>query len=463
MTNKNNSFKINTALLLLGTVLNKGVQFLVIPLFSRWLSAEEYGQFDLYYTYVLLMIPIISISVHEAVFRYGVDEEDIYKKKSIVSGGFILNVINLVVVSAVTFPFFNKWGMTTYLCFMTYLCAELFATYLRGFLRSIKRLDIYSFAMVVSTMVMAIIVTILVYGYNLGLQGMLAGYALGTLVGDLIICLWSKWGSMISFNRFSVGEIKRLVTYSVPLVPNDISWWIMNASDRQIINVYYGNAANGIYAIAHKIPALCSVVFNMFTISWQQEVVERIDEPEHNHYFNAVFNKMLVLLLSFCACLLTGSWILYYYVFDMKYMEASRYSPILIVSAIIMALSQFLGGIQIALKKPRENGVTTVSGAVCNIAVHFILIQIMGLYAAAISTLVANILIFVLRLFLLRRFYRISVNKNSYFALVIFMYSFVMAYQVEWWWLNVINVLIAGIAFLWINKGFIKSLVKRNG
>lgn len=457
------SFKKNTILLLLGTILNKGAQFIAIPFFSRWLSAAEYGQFDLFYTYVLLMIPIITLSTHEAVFRYGVEENNINSKKSIISGGLILNAINFLLLLIISFPLVKLWGSNVYIWFMLYLLAELFATYLRGYLRAMNRLDIYSFAMLFSTIAMIFAVVVLVYVNQWGLTGMLAGYAIGTMIGDAVICIWSKWILMVVINRGSIKEIKRLVRYAIPLVPNDLSWWIMNASDRQIINVYFSDVANGIYAIAHKIPALCSVMFNMFAISWQQEVVQRIEDKEHNEYFNSVFNRLLVLLLSFCACLLAGSWILYYFIFDEKYFEAIQYSPILIVSSGIMALSQFLGGIQIALKKSKENGITTVTGAICNILIHVFLIRAVGLYAAAISTLIGNLLIFALRLYMLRGYYQIEIFKKAKLMMLLFLYFFVVSFKHDVLIVNVLNLVSSGVVFILINKEFMYKMLKKQG
>lgn len=461
MSVRSNSFKKNTILLLCGTILNKGVQFLVVPLFSRWLSAEEYGRFDLFYTYVLLLIPVITLSTHEAMFRYGVEENNYFEKRKIISGGIILVGFNFFIVTIVSLPLLWKWETSVYLCFMMYLITELFATYLRGYLRAIKKLDIYSFAMIISTIAMAIAVTLLVYIYDFGFVGIMTGYTIGTLVGNIVICIWSNWFSMLSFGKESVREIERLIKYALPLVPNDISWWVMNASDRHIINVYFGDFANGIYAIAHKIPALCSVIFNMFSISWQQEVIEKIEDSEHNNYFNSVFNKMLVLLLSFCSCLLSGSWILYFFVFDMKYFRGIQYTPILIASAVVMALSQFLGGIQIALKKPRENGITTVVGAICNVFFHLLIIEWLGLYAAAISTFIANIVIFVLRVYLLKGYYKISIEKNTWIVIGIFTYFFVMTYQTSLLTLNAINVCMAIVLFLWFNKSIIRMILTK--
>lgn len=455
---ENNSFKKNTLMLTTGTIINKGLQFLVIPFFSRWLTTEEYGQFDLLCTYISLLIPVISLSTHEAVFRFNVEETDIKKQKINITNGFIINLINFAILLIVSIFFVNKVRLTIYVCFMLYLSTELFSTYLRGYLRSIKRIDIYSLSMTFTTILMTFFVTLFVLVCKWGLEGILLGYAVGTLTGNILLCTWGKWTTMLCFKGCSIYNMKMLVQYSIPLIPNDISWWVMNASDRQIINIFFNDAANGVYAIAHKIPALCQVIFNMFSVSWQQEIVKKIDSPDVNEFVDDIFNKFLVMLLTVCSGLLAGSFLLYYYIFDLKYFEAIHYSPILLFSAVIIAISQFLGGIQIALKRTIHNGMTTVIGAVCNVLIHLLLIDKIGLFAASISTLVSNVLIVVLRMILLRKKIIIHLKKESVFALVMHLYFFINSYLHRIIWIDICNLSFSCIIFCIFNRKWVFAI-----
>ena len=244
--NDNNTLKRNTLLLTMATIINKGLQFLGIPFFSHWLTVGEYGQFDLLCTYISLLIPIISLSTHEAVFRFNVEENNKNKRKANVTNCFVIYSINLCIVLIASLFIFNRLPLTVYVCFIFYLVTELHSTYLKGYLRSIKRIDIYSFSMVLTTILMILLVTVFVWVFKWGLAGILLGYAIGTLMGNILLCIWGKWASMLYFRKCSISNMWALVRYALPLIPNDISWWVMNASDRQIINVFIGDVANGV-------------------------------------------------------------------------------------------------------------------------------------------------------------------------------------------------------------------------
>lgn len=453
-----NSFRKNTMILTLGTLLNKGMQFLAIPFFSRWLSTGDYGRFDLYYTYVSLLLPIISLSIDDAVFRYCVETTDSNKQKSYLTNALAINIFNLIIGITLIMAFVNQITLVV-IAFCFYLASEIFSQYLRGYLRGMKRLDLYSCAMVINTFIMIIAVTILVYYKKLGVEGILFGYAIGTWGGNIIICLYSKLHKMINVLNLSVKIIKGMVSYSLPLVPNVLSWWIMNASDRQIINWYFGDQANGIYAIAHKIPALCSVVFNMFTISWQQDATMRINDEDRNIYFNKIINEMYVILSIVCIGLFSCSFIFYHYIFDIKYSDAQLYSPIMILAAALMAISQFYGGIQIALKESKKNGFTTVLGAASNVLIHLILIKYVGLFAAAISTLVGNYIILVVRKKMLSKIFAPRYEKKNIYLIGILSYFFITAYVNQYLIFNIVNLFLACLVACICGKEILKKVL----
>ena len=158
------SFKRNTFFLLSGTILNKGLQFLAIPFFSRWLSTEEYGQFDLLYTYISLLLPIITLCTQESVFRLSLGRVGLKEKKAYISTGFAIDIINFAIFVLITYFILiaGRRSRSLYIAFVLYLLAESWSVYLKGYLRAIKRLDIYSLSLVISTVFMIVFVSIFI-------------------------------------------------------------------------------------------------------------------------------------------------------------------------------------------------------------------------------------------------------------------------------------------------------------
>lgn len=460
-SSKSDSLMKNTILLSLGAILTKGLSFVLVPFFSRWLTTEDYGTFDLMGTYVSLLIPLITVACGEAIFRFSVDSDDESKKKAYITNGLFILTINLILVIIVGNVANTFWNIELLLPFFLLLIGELLNNHLQSFLRATRHLDIYSFCSAITTVGFGVFVFLFVKVMGLGLPGMLYGYAAGYLFGDAVLVVLSRYWTYLSLKSISIKRIKEMISYSYILIPNSLSWWVLNVSDRLIIKYALGSAANGIYAIAYKIPNLCSSIFGMFSISWQQQASIMTNEKEKRAYFQNVYNKTLSILLSLCAGVLSCNFLFFNYIFDFKYYDAHLYAPILATAIVFMSMSQFFGGIQISLKQPKENGMTTIIGAIVNFGVNIVLIKFIGLYAAALSTLVSNMVVTEIRKVRLKDKYAFRIEKRNIVNIIIFLYFFLMSYNITNVWLNIINLILACVFCFVTNKELVFRILGR--
>ena len=461
-----NNLARNTALLSFGAFLNKGINFVMVPLFSSWLSTSDYGIFDLLCTYASLLVPFISLASSEALFRFGVESEDIEYRTRLITASLTIDLFGYFLAASgilvLVFLFDWMYGI----CLLPLLLGELGMNHFQGVLRALKKLDVYSACSVVSTLLTGVFTTIFVLVEGMGLQGISYGYALGNIAGCAAVVFTSNYLEYIDLRLFSLGTVKKIVSYSLPLIPNNVSWWIINVSDRTLVGLFMGPVANGIYAIACKVPNFCSSVFGVFSISWQETASDMADSMERNSYYNYVFNTTLVTMLTLCAGVLTLNYPLFTWLFDSRYHEASYYAPILVTSVAINSLALYFGGIQISLKQPKENGITTICGAFVNAILNLILIPIAGLWAAAGSTLAANFTILVLRWRKLRSEIDFSIDRRTLHTILIYIYFFLMSYACNNSPLFLLNLLLSMIFFIWGNISLIKRIIntlKRRG
>lgn len=450
-TQKKDSLIKNTVLLSIGTIMTKGLLFVMVPFFSRWLTVEDYGTFDLYTTYVMLLIPLIGLASNEALFRFSIETDDLQKKREYSTNCFLIYIGSapLIFIVLIGLRYFAGWMLA--LDFFLLLAGETFMMYLRGFLRGIKRLDIYSFASIPTTIMIAILSTIFIRGFQLGLRGIILGYGLGYVFGDILIVILTKYWTYLDFSCASIKGIKQLVSYSIFLIPNSIAWWFINVSDRTIIKLVLGPAFNGIYAVACKVPNILSSVFDVFGVSWQQSATENVNEKDRNRYYNQVYNNMMIVLLSLCCGILSlNSWI-FLYVFEPKYYDARLYTAILIGGTVFSTLSQFYGGIQISLKQPKENGRTTIVGAVVNLVVHISMVKFVGLFAAAISTIVSQMVVCMLRREKLKKDVPLYANNTAKLYILFFVVYSGLSFYINNMTVNVLSTLGATGIVLYAN------------
>ena len=199
----------------------------------------------------------------------------------------------------------------------------------------------------------------------------------------------------------------------------------------------------------------------MFNISWQESASEVANEKDRNQYFNVVYNSTIVTLLSLCTGVLSLNWVLFDYIFDRRYEAARLYMPILVVAIIFNSLSQFYGGIMISLKRPKANGLTTMLGAIVNIVVHIGLIFFVGLYAAAISTLVSNMALCFFRKMNLKGEVVCKIEKKTLLYSMVLVYMLVSAYVQTSLIIKIFNVVVASGFFVYVNHKMLLSIAKK--
>lgn len=451
----------NTLLLSVGSLLSKGINFIMVPLFSRWVTASEYGIYDLYCTYAMLLIPFISLACSEALFRFGIETNTREEITPFVSSAFAIDFLGYCVAAIIlsVLGIVCSWNLA--LPFSLMLLGELGMNHLQGVLRALKKLPLYSLISIIVTCLMALITTLLVLVAGFGLMGIILGYAFGYIGGCLIGFIRIRYWELIRPSQVRMSVVREMVRYSAPLIPNNISWWVISVSDRIIINIFLGPISNGIYAIASKLSNFCASIFGVFNMSWQQSASETADDAEKNRYYNTVLNNLICLMVSLSSTIVLLNYPLFDLIFDHQYFEGMFYFPILATSVAANSLVLYFGGLQISIKQPAANGITTAIGAIVNVSVNLLLIPVFGLFVAAASTLLSNILMAFLRWILLRKTFAFSLNHKTLLLLISYCYFFAMSYVCQDYPLIIVNLGAAlAIAFI-ANRKLLRLLLRR--
>lgn len=457
----------NTAILSVGAICTKVLTFVMVPLFSHWLSAEEYGEFDLLCTYITLLIPLISLSCGEAVFRKMIDATEAEKQKSVVSTCMAIVAVGLFLLVLCTPIIFGCFGVKHCVSFLFLGVAELINNFMTYYARGKRKLKWYTLANILFVVAMSLGVTILVCILKLGLNGIILGYGLGYVVSALFLVFATGIKNDFTIQAIKLSTLKEVVRYSAPLIPNSISWWIANVSDRTIISVVIGSAANGIYALANKIPAICTAFFSVFHLSWQESASDSVSSEDRDVFYNAVYTSTTKTIISICAVVLSLNCAMFSFIFDSKYYSARYHVPILMTAIIFSFVAQFLGGIFIAFQDTKANGTTTVIAAIINIIVNVLFINTLGLYAASLSTLISYLALYVIRIVMLKKTISLRLDKDCILTVLVYVIILIIQYT-DSMVLQFLSFIFATAMFCMVNKqivirviGLVNRMIKK--
>lgn len=450
----------NTLILSIGTFFNSIFSFLLVPIFSGWLSTEDYGTYDLFVTYISLLQPVLTLACGEACFRFLLDKDNEIDRQKVVGSSAVISFWGILAGSIIIFLLFILGENELFLPFWTLLISNILFTQCGYIARGLRKLSVYTIAQIVYMIVMATMVFCLVYLSNYGIQGILYSSVIGYIVAVVWYFFSCNLWTLLKCRRRDISVLKEIVKYSYPLIPNTVSWWIVGVSDRTIISMVLGTGANGVYAISGKMASLCTTVFSVFHMSWQESASDAVNDEDKNVYFNKIFNTVLPLSVCICVLVLSVNRYMYRWIWDEKYSSGIFHASILISASVFSFLAQYMGGILVALKKTKVNGATTMISAIINVVINLCFIKHIGLYAASISTLVSYIALLFMRIILTRKEFRIKLDTKSIIAVLLFLITFGLQY-INNELVGAFSLMIAVVGSLWINRNMVIGIFNK--
>lgn len=456
--NKKKELAKNTIIIFLGKVCTQLISFLLLPLYTSYLITEEYGFVDLVTTYVTLIVPIITMELEMSVFRYLVDcRKDKDEKKRVFSNNFIILLASLgvFIVLYIIVSCFWKFDYRYLILFDIVIC-----TFSGNFLqiaRGVGRTIDYAISCIITGVSTILLNILLIVVFKLGAFGMITSMAVANGLGAVYLFIRLKMWQYIDFKKKDKKLIKEMYKYSIPLVPNGISWWIVNVSDRTIITAILGAAANGIYAVSNKFPTILSSLLGIFNLSWSESAALHINSPDRDEFFSDVCNTMTKLF----TCLGVGMIAVMPFVFPLlvnhSYDEAFYYIPILVLGSVFNVVICLYSAVYIAKKMTKQVAMTSIIGAVINLVVNLVLIRYIGLFAAALSTAISYFVMMMYRHFDLKKYMTITYEKGLVIKTVlIFVFAIVLYYQRNIW-LDLVSLVVVVIYAVLMNKAFLKA------
>jgi len=403
----------DTLLFAIGSIGSKLILFVMMPIYTNYLSEAEYGISDLVFSASQLLIPFLSLVIFDAVVRFGVSKEE--QKEDVLLIGLLVFVAGSVLTVAIT-PLFGlyealaqwKWYMCVYII-LNMLCN------IEGcYIKAADRNKLYAAVNIVQTFVMAALNVILIVWLRTGIKGYLLSTIFASAAAAVIFYIFGRMTADLKKARFRPELLKKMVIFSAPLVLNNVSWWAIHSSAKVMVELMLGAAALGIYTVASKIPSLINVIISIFSQAWNISSAKEVEGDGDTEFYGKVF--VVYQTLTFGAVIVLSGIIKPFmgiYVGE-AFASAWKYIPLLLVAAGFSAISAYFVSLYAAMKKSMNNMVTTLVAAVLNVALNFCFILEWSIWGAVVATLVAYIFLASIRMIDVGRYIKINISGRRY-------------------------------------------------
>lgn len=267
----------------------------------------------------------------------------------------------------------------------------------------------------ISNLILALVANFVLVGtFQLGVTGALLATGVGYGSVALVTIPMLVWQAGLRF-RWDVA--RNVLSFGLPLVLNFAAAWVLQLSDRYLLSIYRSLAEAGAYSIAYMIGSVIAVVLiSPFTLAWPASMFTIAKRPDSSRMFALIFRWFShVLLLAAFALALVGM-----FAFQLLFPPSYQYARVIIP---VVALSLVGNGLYIlfttGISVQRKNWLAVIYtglAAFGNIVLNILLIPVLGIMGAAVSTLIAYGLMASLAYLVNQRIYPIPFEIGKFLA-----------------------------------------------
>lgn len=388
--NKSKELAKNTIVVSAGRLSTQLLGYLLLPLYTSALSKEEYGIVDLVNVYSQLLVPIVILQVDQALMRFMIKDGDSESRRiRTVSSTYFFYIFQVIAFAFLSLGLCGVFRNNIIIFLYVNTIAIGFSNLTLQTVRGLGDNLTYSIASFICGVITVLLNVVFIAELNLGAEGMILASIIGNLISVCYVFYKKKIYKFIKISSFNCDILKNVLHYSWPLVPNSIIWWIVNASDRGIVQVFLGTEANGILAISHKFSAIIIALYNLFHITWTESAMRHFSEKDKNSFFSSVFDTVFRVMIAFSILLIGTMPFIFGLLINPSFTEAYYQIPIYTAASMLNVIAGVFSVIYVYEMKTREIAKTSLVSGGINILINILFIEHIGLYAASISSVVA--------------------------------------------------------------------------
>lgn len=474
---KNHKLVTNAGVYVLGNTLQQALNFLLIPVYTRFLSPEDYGITGVALAVGGVFTTISGFGIYGSVARYYYEHKDSPERlKQFITANFLF----LVCVAGVMTLALHYWGGWLWLkitggqvSFSPYIRIVLWGSYATvlfqiplALYRTRQKACSFMSAQLIN-FVLSLSATILfVVGWRMGALGQLLGRLVGFGFTAIVLSalLLKEWLSL----RVRWRDVWSSLVFGLPLIPHHLSGWAMNSIDRLLLESRIPLADLGLYNLGYQIGMVMLILVSSINLAWSPyyyNLMKAGANPEKR--IRQVTALYTAAIGGTCLVGALFSREILFLLAPERYHLSARYVPLILFSYLFNGYYYFASMPLFYYKVTHWIPVITAVSALLNIGLNLWWIPLWGAFGSAWATMVAYAMTLIIAYLLGRRWQKVDypllrfgIANGLIFAGVLFATYGVAkdAWIGELAWKLLLLVLFVTFTYLWLVKPHLKSL-----
>lgn len=466
-----------TAVYGLGTMLPRFLNYLLVPLYTIYVFTKaEYGQVTLLYSYVAILLVLLTFGMETAFFRYANKSKDATKVFNTATTSIIgLTLIFLVIIFAfvddiarlIQYPSNKEYVLIIAVIIAIDAITALPFALLRFQNKAIK-FSVIRVISVTITISLNLIFLVAIPNYYGESYTTLPIYRSTSLITFVFIAnLVGSFSTLIMLSaeiksiNFKIDRIllRKMLAYGLPILIISFSFMITEVADKILLKYLLPDRAGadaqlGIYAASYKLAIIMMLFIQMFRYAAEPFFFSEADKKDAKK----TYSRVMTLFVA-------STWFIFLFVMLyinlFKHFIGEAFWVGLQIVPIILAAKLFLGifyNLSVWYKltnKTFYGAIIAVIGGIITIVLNVILIPVYGYMGSAWANFASYFVILIISYLWGRKIYRVNYEINKIIiytivAVIIFAisrYSFDINTSVHYIFMTLLLITYSAIVF----------------
>ena len=456
-THKKDSFLKDSSIYTSSAVISTAIAFLTLPVFTRYLSPNDYAIISLFAMFGNISSYLLSFGIQLASYRYYFEYKDNIQAYKLLNSSNLYFVLFIYFLGGVIIIFLAEWlssflfdeKLTVRLIRWSFLagCLTYLFDYFTSILTAQKRATTFSIITILKSFLSVIFSLYFIFKYSLTYLALIYGTILSLLIMNGCLVFLSL--NVLVF-RFSFSSLKKSLLFSYPTTPRQIIGLVHGSFDKIMLNKFTGLSSLGYYVFGAKFANILKIMTESMAKVWMPFFMERAHEEKENAK-KSIIKRFYQMTFFFAIC---GLGIIYFSEEMIKLLTTKEFYPSMYLVPIfvynyLFGLTGFISSNQLMYaEKLIYRLPTSIIAVFTNIFLNILLIPKYGAIGAVTASVITALITCIILLYFGQRSYPLPVGKWKLAGLFIIIMAFtipiypIMMLDINWIYKITIKVII---------------------
>jgi len=386
---------------------------ILLPIITKNFTTSDYGVWVQITTTIALLPNVATLGLPYTMVRFLSAEKDIEKIREgfyslagvVLISTTTISLLMLLFSKNIAVALFNG-NMNTAILLVPIIFLACLNAFLLNYFRTFQQMKRYSVFLLIQTYLGLFIASYFAFnGYSITQTAISLLIANTLTFVIMLIFIISKLGFKIP--RFQ--NLREYLSFGVPTIPGNISYWVVDSSDRYVIGMLLGTTFVGYYSPGYTLGNIVIMVLSPFSLllpAVLPKYYEKNDMEQVQIFlkYSMKFFFLIAIPAAFGLSALSKP-ILMVITTQAIALNGYMITPFIALSALLYGVYGIVSNILVLEKKTKVVGIVWILAAILNLALNIILVPQFGIMGAAVVTLLAYVLAFSITVIYTNRYF----------------------------------------------------------